>query len=75
MTKAAYSLEWPGYKIFQTLEAPAIQCLNCGKISYYHEDIRHLFCGHCHVFHADALNACAVPQIIERLIADWAKLR
>jgi ribosomal protein L37E len=31
----------------------AIRCLLCGTTSYNPNDIRHRYCGFCHVFHED----------------------
>jgi hypothetical protein len=31
----------------------AIRCLVCGRTSWSLGDIRHRYCGHCHVFHED----------------------
>jgi ribosomal protein L37E len=28
-----------------------IRCLTCGRTSYHPEDVRHKYCGHCHIFH------------------------
>jgi len=33
--------------------AVAIKCLQCGMTSYHPEDVRHHYCGNCHVFHDD----------------------
>jgi len=29
----------------------SIKCLICGLISYYLEDVKNKYCGHCHQFH------------------------
>jgi hypothetical protein len=45
----------PESKTFQLLEDKtgkiAIQCLRCGRISHNPNDVRQLYCGHCHQFH------------------------
>lgn len=29
----------------------SITCLDCNRTSYNLNDVRHRYCGHCHVFH------------------------
>ena len=39
----------PRYEIVE--EGQAIKCLTCGMTSWHPEDVRHRYCGNCHVFH------------------------
>jgi hypothetical protein len=32
-------------------DGKAIHCMVCGMVSWHPEDVRHLYCGWCHVFH------------------------
>lgn len=47
----------PTYRLVRTPghdavpEIVGIQCLFCGLTSWHPEDVRELYCGHCHVFH------------------------
>jgi hypothetical protein len=34
-------------------DGKSITCHRCGKTSYHIEDVRHRYCGHCHIFHDD----------------------
>jgi hypothetical protein len=34
-------------------DGQAIKCHTCGLTSWHPEDVRHRFCGKCHVFHED----------------------
>lgn len=38
----------------QKTNQQGITCLTCKKTSYNPYDIKHLYCGCCHRFHADA---------------------
>lgn len=31
----------------------SITCLLCGRTSYHPDDVKHKYCGHCHIFHED----------------------
>lgn len=31
----------------------SITCLKCGRTSHNLNDVKHRYCGHCHVFHED----------------------
>lgn len=61
-----WSTEWPevtcqaclaGKGETHTYEVAAdgksITCLRCKKTSHNENDVKHHFCGHCHVFHDD----------------------
>jgi len=37
----------------------AIKCLLCGLTSYHPKDVKHLFCGKCHIFHSEDLRKLA----------------
>ena len=42
----------PTYVIRQSRSGvPAIQCLQCGMMSFHPDDIRERYCGNCHQFH------------------------
>jgi hypothetical protein len=33
-------------------DGKSITCLRCGLTSWHPEDVRQVFCGNCHIFHA-----------------------
>lgn len=35
-------------------DGKAITCKKCGRTSHNENDVRHKYCGHCHVFHGQA---------------------
>jgi len=43
--------EAPRYRILRTTRARAIECLNCGAVSYSAEDLKNRYCGRCNSFH------------------------
>lgn len=34
-------------------DGKSITCNRCGRTSYNLNDVKHKYCGHCHVFHED----------------------
>ena len=40
----------------------AIKCLTCGMTSYSMDDVRHRYCGKCHVFHDDLRKRAKIPR-------------
>jgi len=41
-----------GYVITYTAGEPtSITCCQCGLQSYNSNDVKHVYCGHCHLFH------------------------
>ncbi len=41
------------YKLVESSDGPAIQCLRCGLVSYHPKDVEHRYCGRCHIFHEE----------------------
>ena len=40
----------------------SITCLKCGRTSHNLNDVKHRYCGHCHVFHeARTCSCCGEP--------------
>ena len=55
-------------------EAHAIKCFNCGLTSYSLEDVRHRFCGKCHIFHDDLRQYAKMPGFNRVLVDSEAPL-
>jgi len=43
----------PAYRILTYRQFPCLLCLLCNYISHNPNDVKHKYCGHCHVFLAD----------------------
>lgn len=44
----------------------AIKCSMCGLTSYHPDDVKHRYCGNCHLFHDDHYNK--VQSILKDLM-------
>lgn len=42
---------------------PSFTCPHCGKTSYHPEDIKHSYCGNCHLFMKDVQHLADQLQI------------
>jgi hypothetical protein len=40
----------PAYRILQYRAFPCMLCLCCNRVSYNLNDVKHHYCGNCHVF-------------------------
>lgn len=52
-----------------------IQCLTCKKKSFHPGDIKHKYCGHCHIFHDERVPkiACDFDGVINSYSSGWAE--
>jgi hypothetical protein len=40
----------PAFRILSYRDFPCLLCLVCNRISHHPNDVKHHYCGHCHLF-------------------------
>lgn len=43
----------PAYRILWYRDFPCLLCLVCNHLSHHANDVREVYCGHCHIFLRD----------------------
>ena len=52
----------PAYRVLHYRDYPCILCLVCNRISFNPNDIKHRYCGACHLFLNDLPEAFRQPN-------------